>query len=129
MSEVALPTTTEVATLKPGEIDISAYAALVRKEKVLYDAITEFAKDLKTVQSQIQEAMGESEIALIDGRPAITYSRIEKLRGKDLEKDYPIIYEACSKDVVKHELDPDLLKLAHPEIYRQYQSRQFKRVS
>lgn len=126
MSEVALPTTSSVA--KPAEVDISAYAALARKEKMLRETIAGLKTELDMVQEQIQVAIGDAEMGLIDGRPVFTHARIEKLRGADLKKDYPVIYESCSKDVVKRELDPALLKLAHPNLYREYQSRQFRRV-
>lgn len=126
MSDVALPTTTEVA--KPAIADITHLASLERQERELRAAVAEFTGQLKLVQAKIQEAGGEAEELLVNGRPVFSHAYIDKVRGKDLEKDFPIIFEACSHDVVKHELDENLLKVAHPELYRRYQSRQFRRI-
>lgn len=107
---------------------LDQYAALVEQEAFLADTIKKFAEQHMEVKARLQELMGEAEEAIYAGRAVFTYRRINRLNASALTKAYPAISQVYTKLVEKPEIDAELLKLAQPEIYREFQVRQFVRV-
>jgi hypothetical protein len=103
-------------------------ADLVRLEGLLRKHIDESQAELDDVQRRIKERMGESESATIDGGEIFTWRRIDGVNETKLKKAYPQIAAAYTDLVEKPVLNKDLLREAKPDIFREFQTRQFKRV-
>jgi hypothetical protein len=103
-------------------------ADLVRLEGLLRKHIDESQAELDDVQRRIQDRMGDSESATIDGDEMFTWKRINGLNETKFKKAYPQIARAYTDIVEKEVINKDLLRTAQPDIFRQFQTRQFKRV-
>lgn len=122
MTDLMIPEGTE-------PVNLDMYAALVKQEEYIRELIGNWTTQLKDVQRQIQELMGSNEEATFAGKPAYTWRYIDGMNETAFKKDYPQLAAAYTKLVEVEKIDRDLLRAGQPDIYRKYQTRQFKRVS
>lgn len=120
VSTVDLPTDAVIA--------LDDLTDLVRLEQLLCKHIQEQEEELAKVQARIQEAMGEAESATVEGREVYTWKRINGMNQTKFKKAYPAIAKAYTDLVEKEVLNIDLLRQTQPEIFREFQTRQFKHV-
>lgn len=93
----------------------------------------EKARALKTLQDEvnqmereIREVVGNAEAATFHGTQVITNKPVNRLRGKDFAADNPTLNKQYTVPKLVDVLDTDALRRDHPNLYAQYQSRQFK---
>lgn len=127
MSDLVIPESTESQSLEPLTLD--TYAALVLQEEFLRKTVKEWTEQLEAVQAQIQEVMGARESAVFAGREVFTWKYIDNINETNFKKAFPELHRAYTKIVEVDKLDRELLRVGQPDIYRRFQTRQFKRVS
>jgi hypothetical protein len=130
MTDIEPSTTTDVAIQETKSVSLDLYADLERQEKFLADTIKEWTAQLEEVRKKIQDVMDAAgaDEATIAGRPAFTWHRINKFRSKDFIKDRPNLAQQYIEPKVVDVFNDQRLKKDNPELYAEYQSRQFKRV-
>jgi hypothetical protein len=122
MTDIEPSTTTDVAIQETKSVSLDLYADLERQEKFLADTIKEWTAQLEEVRKKIQDVMDAAgaDEATIAGRPAFTWHRINK--------DRPNLAQQYIEPKVVDVFNDQRLKKDNPELYAEYQSRQFKRV-
>jgi hypothetical protein len=103
-------------------------ADLVFMEAMLREYVEDWKAKLEACQAKIQEAMGDHETATLNGKLVFTWKRIDRLNETALKKASPNLYQAFTHLVEVPKLDKDLFRMGQPELYREHQVRQFKRV-
>lgn len=123
--EIAVPTPREVAA----PVNLDLYADLVKQEEFLRNTINEWKRQHEEVKAKIQSLMGDAEEAVFAGATAFTWARIDRMNTSDFVKAYPVLAEVYTRIVPKPELDVEALRRDRPEQFREFQVRQFKKVS
>lgn len=109
-------------------VQLDEHQTLVQLEKMLRGAVDEWKERLANVQAQLQELVGDAEEATVDGKQVFTFSRINRLREQAFRKAYPTMAQVYTDVVEVEKLNVDSLRANQPEIYREFQSRVWKRV-
>lgn len=81
-----------------GTVDLPAdVAALLTVYRQAQDRIAELETLIKDLRARIEAVLGDAETGLVDGRPAVRWTRITRraLDQKLLREGYPDLYEAC----------------------------------
>jgi hypothetical protein len=84
---------------------------------------------VEELQGALRMVAGEHETLTLHGEPAFTYNYINTFQGKKFEKEQPDLYRAYLEEKKVQQLNVELLKLARPDVYRLYQSRQLRTVA
>lgn len=117
----------EMATVESA-VSLDEYGELVELEALLRETVESWQERLEAVQAKLQELVGDAEEATFAGKPVFTYARINRLREKDFKKAYPAMAEVYTDLIEVPKLNVDSLRANRPEIYREFQSRAWKRV-
>jgi len=125
---VKMDTEVAVPLGAPSSIALDEHRTLVDLEEMLRNAVKEWTTRLEDVQAQLQALAGEAEEVTIEGKPVFTYTRINRLREKDFRKQYPVMAGVYTDVIEVEKLNVDSLRAAQPELYREFQSRAWKRV-
>jgi hypothetical protein len=94
-----------------------------KKERDRLDA------EYNRLRNEFIARIGKNHIATIAGQEVFTNKPTAAFRGKEFAADHPLLAKEFTRTVAKPELDVDALKAAHPNIWREYQSRQFRIVN
>lgn len=81
------------------------------------------------LRAEFVKRIGQNHVATIAGREVFTNKPTATFRGRDFIADHPLLAKEFTRPVMKDELDVEALKAAHPTIWRDYQSRQFRIVN
>ncbi len=81
------------------------------------------------LRNEFIKRVGQNHSATIDGQEVFTNKPTATFRGAAFIADHPVLAKEFTKPVVKDELDVEALKAAHPTIWREYRSRQFRIVN
>lgn len=101
---------------------------LVFMETMLRQYVDDWKEKLAACQDKIKEAMGGAEVGTVNGKVVFTWKRIDRLNETALRKAYPAMAEAYTHLVEVPKLDTDLLRVGQPDLFREFQVRQFKRI-
>lgn len=85
--------------------------------------------DYKRLRAEFIKRVGRNHSATIAGQEVFTNRPIDSFRGAAFAADHPVLAKEFTRTVEKQELDVEALKVAHPTIWREYQSRQFRIVN
>lgn len=113
-NEVAVP----VATLDHMS---SVYLEYMEKR----NTIAILAKEAEKLEAKLRQAVGDSHEATIMGEVVITNRPINRLRAKELEKHNPDLYKQYLVPKVVEVFNSEAFQAENPNIYAQFQSRQF----
>ena len=91
-------------------------------------ALGYWKKRVDDLKDAIRDVAGEKEELVLHGKTVFTYARIATFRQADFAKAHPDLFKAYQHTVETSELDVDLLKHAKPDLYREFQTRQLRRV-
>lgn len=116
----------ERRTPDPAVMAVDAYVALLAEDVECANMIKWWMARREVVQDRLKAILGDHEIGTVNGQEAIHYERQNRFNGTAFKKKYPALYEAYVVEKVKRELDPELLKMSQPDIYRQFQVRSMR---
>lgn len=109
-------------------VSLDEYRDLVELEELLRKTVDEWKERLGEVQSKLKALVGDAEEATLDGKSVFTYARINSLREADLRKAYPALTEVYTDIMEVPKLNVDSFRANQPGVYRQFQTRAWKRV-
>lgn len=109
-------------------VSLDEYRDLVELEELLRKTVDEWKERLGEVQSELKALVGDAEEATLDGKSVFTYVRINSLREADFRKAYPAMAEVYTDIVEVPKLNINSLRASQPDVYRQFQTRPWKRV-
>jgi hypothetical protein len=124
MSELALPEP-EVGP-EPEPIPMDSYVDKLTEYKECQRMIKFWRARLEAIQEELTKAMGDAEVGLIDGKPAIYYKKKNAFRGKDFAALYPDTYRLFTRDVVHKEFDLEWFKKVRPEQFEEFKVRSMR---
>lgn len=120
---------TDLDTAEPAvPATLDEIADLVFMEAMLREYVADWKEKLEVCQAKLQAAIGDNETATLGGKLVFTWKYIDRLNETDLKKHSPNLYSAFTHLVEVPKFDKDIFRQAYPELFRQYQVRQFKRV-
>lgn len=90
-------------------------------------AFTFWKVRIEELKSLLRRVAGEHEELTLNGSVEWTYSRINNIRGADLKKEHPDIYQAYLDVVPTPVFNLELFAKAKPELFAQYQTRVLKK--
>lgn len=116
-----------------GNVNLDEYADLVRQEaeadrmRIWHE---QEAKRFGEARDQIREALMKVLPAdvdgLINGVPAIGWTRTEGFAAARFAREHPDLFEMCSVPVSKQVLNSTRLRQMRPDIFAEYQVRKWK---
>lgn len=118
----------EVAVTDPEVASLDKYRHLVELEALLRETTASWQERLDQVQAELKELVGNAEEATFEGKKVFTYARINRLREKDFRKAYPTLAGVYTDLVEVEKLNVDALRTGRPDLYREFQTRAWKRV-
>src|SRR4030095_13918079 len=77
-------------------------------------------------RAQIEQQIGDSFAATVEGVKVITYRPESKYAEGQLQKDYPDLTQHYRHEVTKEVFDMELFAKTHPEVAEQYRIRSFR---
>lgn len=83
-------------------------------------------KQIDKLEQELREAVGDAHEATIFGEVVVTNKPVNTFRTKEFSNDNPVLFKEFTKPVLKDEFDVEAFKAAHPNLFTQYQSRQFR---
>lgn len=83
-------------------------------------------KQISKLEQELREAVGDATEATIFGETVVTNKPVNTFRAKEFAADNPVLFKEFTRPVLKDEFDVDAFKAAHPNLFTQYQSRQFR---
>lgn len=99
----------------------------------LYDqAVREYndlGAEIEKLAGTIQAVMGDSQTGLVKGVSTFTYNWKNSWRTTDLKRDHGHLTRKYMVEQVVAKFDAKAFARDHPAIARQYQTREFRRVS
>jgi hypothetical protein len=99
----------------------------------LYDkAVREYndlGAEIEQLKTTIQAAMGDAQAATVKGVSTFTFNLKDSWRTTDLKKDHGHLTRNYMVQQVVDKFDVKAFAKDHPSIARQYQTREFRRVS
>lgn len=98
------------------------FLLLVEKRRALKDLEAE----VKRLDRDIRAEVGDAEEATIFNEVVIRNDPVNKFKAKEFEKDNPTLFKEFTRPVVVYDFDVPAFQAAHPNLYVQYQSRQFR---
>lgn len=111
------------------EADVTDIADLVRMEEGLTNDINQAIAHRERIRKAIQERMGEATLAKVNGVGKYTYNYKQAWRTSELLDEHrPLCVPFFSEKKVV-EFDVKAFAAKHPQIARQYQTREFRTVS
>lgn len=97
------------------------FLLLAEKRRELKRLEAEVAK----LDREVRAEVGTAEEATVFGEVVVTNHFVNKFREGQFKKDNPVLWKEFSRRVSRTEFDAEWFRSAHPNLYEQYQSRQF----
>ena len=106
-------------------INIDHCAALLAERDNLTAEIKRLTEARDALDAYLQHEMGEAEVALLGGKPAVTWKHTGTFNAKRFTTEQPALADRYTVLVPK--LDTDKLAAEAPEVYAAYRGRRFER--
>lgn len=85
----------------------------------------ELDRQIKKLEAELRTEVGDAHEATIFDEVVLTYKPIDRFQGKQFAEDNPILAKEFTRPVVVDQFDVEAFKAAHPNLFAQYQSRQW----
>lgn len=116
-------TSKEIATVTRSLDHVSdKFLLYVEKRAALERAKSEVEK----LEKEIRYEVGTADEATIFGEPVISNKLINKFKEGEFKNDNPLLHKEFTRPMVVEKFDQDAFRKQHPNLYTQYQSRQFR---
>lgn len=114
--------------IEPREDDVRIDAdanlkALMAQHKEVTAAVKRMQESADRLADQIQQIVGTSTLVIADDRPVLTFRPTSRWAGARFMREQPDLARHYLKQVVKEELDLQLIKRTNPSLYAKYQVR------
>lgn len=116
-------TSKEIATVTRS-LDHISDKFLLYVEKLA--ALKRMQLDFDRLEQEIRHEVGTADEATIFGEPVISNKLINKFKEGEFKNDNPLLHKEFIRPMVVEKFDQDAFREQHPNLYTQYQSRQFR---
>lgn len=110
-------------------VEIADLADLVRVRRGLVEDMAAAKAHIDRIDAVIKERMGDANTAKVNGVAVFTYNYKQAWRTSDLLEEHRPLCEEFFKTALVTEFDPKAFAAKHPQIAREYQTREFRTVS
>jgi hypothetical protein len=86
----------------------------------------DLGRRLKRLETELRNEVGDAVAATIFGEVVVTYQPIDRFRTTQFADDNPVLYKEFTRPRLVDFFDVEAFKEAHPNLYSQYQSRQWR---
>lgn len=82
--------------------------------------------EVDKLENEIRHEVGTADEATILGETVISNKLINKFKEGEFKNDNPLLHKEFIRPMVVEKFDQDAFREQHPNLYTQYQSRQFR---
>lgn len=84
---------------------------------------------IKEIKAKLIKVVGNDEELTVGGKPVRTYNYTDAFRTKDFEKQEPVLYQNYLTPQTVMVLDVARLQRLQPDVWQQFRSRSFRKVT
>lgn len=115
-------------TEAPKEVSLDDVPSLIVRLKQARQARIDWENIEAELRAEIQGKLAQAgaEVATLNGRPVVSWERIDRFSEKAFERAYPEIAEQYRTGRLVYSVDTGKLKATNPDLYDEFRVRQFR---
>lgn len=118
-----------VPATAPVVAKLDSLRGLIKAYDKAVDEYNRLGGEIEAARREIERQMGDATVGTVNNVEEFTYNMKQSWRTTDLKRDHGHLAAAYMREETKLVFDMAKFAADHPAVARQYQSREFRRVS
>lgn len=107
------------------QVSLDSYANIVEAYRNARSEISRWQDAAEVLRRRIEQAMGDADEGIIDGKRVVSYRRDGAFRSAQFMAEQKELAETYGRPKTGTEIDTDRLRQDFPQVYQQYRTRPF----